>query len=210
MLLAATAVDWYTARAGGLVAFALLTVSVLLGLGLAGRIRLRRWPQFAVQDVHRFAGILAGTFVALHGLAVLVDGAVPFGPADVLVPGLAPVHPLAVAAGVVAAELMAAVAVANALRRRIANGTWRRIHRLNLLVWLLALAHGIAAGSDTDQTFAIGLYALAASAVAGLLTWRLLRSRRPALWEAALWPSTASLVAGELVVALALGPLRPG
>jgi len=210
VLVAATAVDWYTARAGGLVAFALLTVSVLLGLGLAGRARLPHWPAFAVQDVHRFAGILAGTFVALHGFAVLVDGAVPFGLADVLVPGLAPVHPLAVAAGIVGAELMAAVAVANALRRRIPNGAWRRIHRLNLVVWLLALAHGIGAGSDTDQVFAIGLYAVAAAAVAGLLTWRLLHGRHPPAWEAALWPSTASLVAGELVVALALGPFRPG
>src|SRR5205807_2628549 len=64
---------WYAARAGGLLAFALLTASVVLGLTLSGRARLRRWPRFAVEDVHRFAGVLVGAFVGIHVLALLVD-----------------------------------------------------------------------------------------------------------------------------------------
>ena len=51
---------WYAARAGGMVAFVVLTVGVLLGLGLSGRARLKEWPRFAVEDVHRFVGLLAG------------------------------------------------------------------------------------------------------------------------------------------------------
>ena len=63
----------YTARAGGLLGFLLLTAAVVLGLTLAGRARLPGWPRFAVEDVHRFAGLLAGSFVGLHVLALLVD-----------------------------------------------------------------------------------------------------------------------------------------
>src|SRR5438309_1774406 len=48
-----TGVDWYTARAAGVVAYALLSGGVLLGTLLAGRARLPRWPAFAVTDVHR-------------------------------------------------------------------------------------------------------------------------------------------------------------
>jgi multisubunit Na+/H+ antiporter MnhB subunit len=85
-VITAGAVTWYTARAGGLVAFVLLTATVLLGLTLSGRARLRSWPRFAVEDVHRFVGILTGVFVAVHGLALLADHYYPFGLIDLVVP----------------------------------------------------------------------------------------------------------------------------
>jgi len=68
-----SAIDWYTARAAGVVAYALLTGGVLLGVLLAGRARLPRWPQFAVTDVHRFVALLTGVFIALHIYALLLD-----------------------------------------------------------------------------------------------------------------------------------------
>ena len=60
---------WYVVRAGGMVALVLLTASVVLGITLSGRARLRRWPRFALEDVHGFAGTLAGIFIGLHGAA---------------------------------------------------------------------------------------------------------------------------------------------
>ena len=47
---------WYVARAGGLTALVLLTLSVSLGLALSLRAHSHRWPRFAIEDVHRFAG----------------------------------------------------------------------------------------------------------------------------------------------------------
>jgi methionine sulfoxide reductase heme-binding subunit len=164
---------WYTARAGGLLAFALLTASVVLGLTLSGRARLRRWPRFAVEDVHRFAGLLAGTFVGIHVLALLVDSYVPFSLTQVLVPGTASYRPLATALGVVGLELLAALAVANRYRKRLSYRFWRRTHYLNFAVWSLALVHGIASGTDSGTPWAVALYGLAAGAVGGLLAWRL-------------------------------------
>jgi methionine sulfoxide reductase heme-binding subunit len=164
---------WYAARAGGMLAFALLTASIVLGLTLSGRARLRRWPRFAVEDVHRFAGLLAGAFLGLHVLALLVDTYVPFSLAQVLVPGASSYRPLATALGVVALELLAALAVANRYRKRLSYRFWRRTHYANFAVWALALVHGIASGTDSGTPWGVLLYGVAAASVAGLLTWRL-------------------------------------
>jgi methionine sulfoxide reductase heme-binding subunit len=205
--LAAAPLTWYTARAGGLLAFALVSASVVLGLALAGRARSRRWPAFALEDVHRFLGILAGAFIAIHGLALLVDGYFDFTLSSVLVPCAAPTRVVPVALGVVAAELLAALAVTNHYRKRIPHRLWRRLHYLNFAVWGLALVHGITVGSDSDRLWAAGLYALSGGLVLGLLAWRVLRARGVESWSRRLWPAAGGVFAAELIVALTLGPL---
>jgi DMSO/TMAO reductase YedYZ heme-binding membrane subunit len=164
---------WYAARAGGLTAYLLLSASVCLGLLLSGKARLKRWPRFALEDVHRFLGILAGVFVAIHGGALLLDSFVPFSLSQVLVPGTSSYRPLAVGFGVVAAELLVALAVSNHYRRRIPHGVWRRLHMLNLVVWALALVHGLTAGTDATTTWALTLYVGSAWCVLTLFIYRL-------------------------------------
>jgi methionine sulfoxide reductase heme-binding subunit len=174
MSLAATSLPWYAARASGIVAFVLLTVATLLGVALAGGARNERWPRFAVEDVHGFVGLLAGGFLVLHGLSLLVDRYVPLSLLQLVVPGLAPSRPLATAPGVLAAELLAALALTNRYRRRLPYRLWRRAHYLNFAVWLLALVHGVTVGTDGRTPWMTALYALACGSVAGLVLWRAL------------------------------------
>jgi sulfoxide reductase heme-binding subunit YedZ len=188
-------------------ALVLLTASVCLGIALAGRARSSRWPAFAIQDVHRYLGLLTGVFIAIHGLAILLDSYVPYSLTQLLVPGTAPSRTIAVAVGVVSAELLVALAVTNRFRKSLSYTFWRRAHYLNFAVWILALGHGIAAGTDSDQPWAVYLYAGCAAAVAGLLAWRLLVKRTLESWELSVWPAAAAIVVGELVVALTFGPL---
>jgi sulfoxide reductase heme-binding subunit YedZ len=198
---------WYVVRAGGLVAFGLLTVTTVLGLLLSGRARLPDWPRFALEDVHRFAGLATGIFVGVHGLGLLVDDYLPFSLGQLLVPGAAPYRPLATALGVVAAELLLALALTNRFRDRLSYGFWRRAHYANFAVWALALVHGVTAGTDSRTAWALGLYAVAGATVSGLTVWRVLRARGLAPLMIRLWPGTAAVVTAELIVALALGPL---
>jgi predicted ferric reductase len=163
---------WYIARAGGILAYVMLSGSVILGLLLSGRAKLPGWPRFALEDIHRFIGLLAGTFIAIHVGALLVDGYMPFSLANILVPGTAPYRPVSVAFGVIAAELLAALAVTNHYRKALPHRFWRRAHYLNFGVWLLALVHGIAAGSDRTTVWALALYIGTASVVAGLTAGR--------------------------------------
>jgi len=198
-------VTWYVARASGLVAFALLTSTVALGLVMSGRARLRRWPRFAVEDVHRFASLLTWSFVSVHALALLTDSYLTFSFADLVVPGVAPYRPLDTALGVVAAELLAALALANLLRPRLPYRAWRRTHYLNFAVWLLALAHGVTAGSDSDTVWALSLYVLSASLVAGLTAWRILATRSADVWAMRFGAPLAALLAADLAIFLDLG-----
>ena len=154
----ASPVDWYAARAAGVLAYVLLTGGVLLGTLLAGRVRLPRWPTFAVTDVHRFVSLLIGVFVSVHVLTVGLDTYVHFSPAQLVVPGASSYRPLWVALGIVAAELLVAIAVTNLLRRRIGFKRWRRVHYLTFLVWAGATAHGLGSGTDANTTWLRFLY----------------------------------------------------
>jgi len=77
-----------------MLAYLLLTSSVCAGMVMSGTSHGKRWPRFAVEDVHRFLGTLAGAFIVIHGGALLLDGFLPFSLAQLLVPGAAPYRPL--------------------------------------------------------------------------------------------------------------------
>jgi len=164
--------DWYVARAAGVAAYLLLTVVVTLGMTMAGGKRLKRWPKFALEDVHRFGGLLVGSFVAIHVVTIALDAYLPFSLTALLVPFTARYRTVYTALGVVAAELLLALAVTNRYRDRLPYRFWRRAHYLNFAVWALALVHGITSGTDSGTLWAVTLYAVAAGSVAGLLVWR--------------------------------------
>jgi sulfoxide reductase heme-binding subunit YedZ len=163
---------WYIARAGGVVAYVLLTFTVCIGVGLAGRARVPGFPRFAVDDVHRFAGLLAGTFIAIHVASILLDGYVHFSIPQILVPLESSYRSLPVAFGIVAAELLVALAVTNRLRRVLPRRIWRGAHYLNFAVWALATVHGITAGTDNSTTWLMATYIAAIATVGGLACWR--------------------------------------
>jgi sulfoxide reductase heme-binding subunit YedZ len=99
-------------------------------------------------------------------------GYLPFSLGQLLVPGTAPYRPLAVSFGVVAAELLVALAVTNRYRARLSYRFWRRAHYLNFAVWLFALVHGLTAGTDAFTTWALMLYAGSAWLVLALTVHR--------------------------------------
>ena len=74
MHLTSSPIDWYAARAAGIAAYVVLTLVVSLGLAMSGKARSSKWPKFAVEDVHRFGGLLVGFFVfvavAMLGIAI--------------------------------------------------------------------------------------------------------------------------------------------
>ncbi len=170
---------WYFARSAGIVAYLLLSSSVLLGVLMAGKAKLA-WPRFAVEEVHRFLAILTGVFVVLHGASLLLDSVVPTNVFQELVPFTSAYRPWAVGLGVCAAELLAAVGISNALRPRLAHRTWRRLHYLTLPAWALASVHGILAGTDAFDPWFAALAAgtVAAVCIAGFA--RFSRARVPA------------------------------
>ncbi len=198
-------IDWYAARAAGVVAYVLLTAVVLVGLTLSGRVQLPRWPKFAVTDVHRFGSLLVGVFVALHVLTVGLDTYTRFSPTQLLVPFTSSYRPVWVAVGIVAAELLVALAVTNALRSRIPHRVWRTAHYATFLVWAGATVHGVGAGTDSGALWLTAIYVVAVGSVTAALLWRILR-RRVAPAPLRRLAALGSVLGAAAVVALAALP----
>ena len=165
---------WILARASGLLAYALLTSSVMAGIVLKARPFGAALKAAVVTDLHRFLAVLGLGFIALHASALVLDSTVHISFAALFVPGLVPYRPLWSAFGVLAAELMLLVYASSALRRRIGARAWRRLHWLTYAVFALATVHGIAAGTDAGRPWALALYGGAVGAVTAAAGWRAL------------------------------------
>jgi sulfoxide reductase heme-binding subunit YedZ len=163
---------WLLARATGVTAYVLLTLSVLAGLVLKSRPFGRALKAPAVMDTHRFLSSLALGAIAFHALTLVLDSTVHIGLGALLVPGMSAYRPLAVGLGVVAAELTALVAVSFPLRKKIGQRAWRRLHWATYGIFAAATVHGIAAGTDTRWLFP--LYLGAVFAVVFATAWRAL------------------------------------
>jgi sulfoxide reductase heme-binding subunit YedZ len=179
--LTSSPVDWYAARAAGIAAYLVLTFVVTFGLAMAGKARSNKWPKFAVEDVHRFGGLLVGFFIAIHVVTIAIDSYLPFSLVQLLVPFTSRYRPLWTGLGIAAAELLVALAITNHYRRRIPYRFWRRMHYLNFAVWTAATVHGLGSGTDRNAPWLLLLYSAAAASVVTLALWRALRPRGPIL-----------------------------
>lgn len=170
---------WILARAGGLTAYVLVTLSVLSGLVLKSRPLGGRLRAAAAADTHRALAFLGLGFVALHGLTLVLDSTVRITPLALVVPGLTGYRPLATALGVVAGELMVLIYASFSLRKRLGARNWRRLHWATYGVFALATVHGLAAGTDSGRAWALALYLGAVGAVATAAAWRFMTPHVP-------------------------------
>lgn len=169
-----TASWWYANRAAGLVAWALLSLSMVVGLLLSSKVLGRRVRPHWLLDLHRGLSGLSVAFVAVHVAAAIADTYVPFGAADVLVPGASSWRPLAVAWGIVSLYLLLAVEGSSLLRAHLPAAVWRRLHVLALPLFLTATLHGTTAGTELGTAAGIAVAGLVGATVVGLATWRVL------------------------------------
>ncbi|HSL73110.1 MAG TPA: ferric reductase-like transmembrane domain-containing protein [Ilumatobacteraceae bacterium] len=147
---------WFVARSSGIVAWALLSASVIWGLLLSTkvsttRIAARRLRPAWLLDLHRHLGGLAVFFTAIHVIGIVADSYVTFGWAEVLVPMASEWRPGAVAFGIVAMYLLIAIEATSLAIRRLPRSMWRWVHRSSFVLYGTATWHGIAAGTDADN-----------------------------------------------------------
>jgi methionine sulfoxide reductase heme-binding subunit len=163
---------WYAARASGVAAYVVLSIVVCLGLTLGGKAQNRRWPRFSVEDVHRFGGLLVGSLIGVHIVAIAADSFLPFSLTQLLVPFTSTYRPLWTGLGIAAAELLLALAITNHYRKRLPYSFWRKAHYLNFAVWGLASVHGLMSGTDRGAAWLAILYGVSVASVFTLLVWR--------------------------------------
>jgi hypothetical protein len=138
---------WLLARASGLVAFGLLTLSMWLGLAMSTRLLGPR-RQKALFGWHRTLVWTALSMVGLHLAAVLADPVLHFGLPAALVPLAAPWKPLGVAAGVTGGWLALALALSFRAKKWLGHRGWRLLHYASFAAFALFLGHALAVGTD--------------------------------------------------------------
>ena len=158
---------WYLTRGTGVVALLLLTV--VLVLGIAGTVRWQRpgWPRFLVADLHKHLTLLSIVFIAAHVVTTVADGFAPIRLLDAIVPFASPYRPIWLGLGTVAFDLLLALLVTSLVRARIGYGSWRVIHFLAYAAWPVALVHAFGTGSDA-RTGWFALLGFGCAAAVGL------------------------------------------
>jgi Ferric reductase like transmembrane component len=211
LLAASPSPFWYASRSAGVLSLVLLTAVMVLGLATTARLEVgSRW-RFVVHGLHRNLSLLTVLFLALHIVAAILDPYAGLGWRDALIPFTSSYRPFYLGLGVLAVEILAALVLTGLLRRWIGQPIFRLVHWAAYACWPIALVHGLGTGSDVRQGWFYMLsVACVSAAVAGFLSWRLLRGRpeRQGVRTAA---GVATLVGVGILGAWSFtGPLQPG
>ncbi|MDF2630447.1 MAG: hypothetical protein K0R39_4278 [Symbiobacteriaceae bacterium] len=160
---------WAMTRAAGLVAFALLWLSVMLGLlQSTGYFRMA-----GVVDLHTFVSVWALYATVSHMVVLLFDHHSPYRLVEILIPFASRVSPMLNGIGGIAFYIAVGVSVTTYFRARIGAKAWRAIHLTSLAAFLFALLHSLLLGTDSDLPAIAFGYRFAAISVGALLVYRI-------------------------------------
>jgi methionine sulfoxide reductase heme-binding subunit len=144
-------ITWIVLRAAGIGAYLMLFASVAWGLIATTAIGRRRVAKPTAIAIHQFIATVAMVLLAVHIGGLLIDAFMPFGLLDVLVPFHGSFRPVAAAVGIVAMYTFVVVLVSSWLRKPLGTTWWRRLHLLAVPAFVLAMVHGVFAGTDTAR-----------------------------------------------------------
>ena len=141
---------WLAARATGIAALVLLTLQVTLGLLLSHPTNQATWRlSKRVFSWHEHLLLFTSSLLIVHVVSLVVDPHAGVGVGGALVPGLSEYRSSAVALGTLATYALIVTAVTARYTRLLPAGIWLKLHRLSLVVLVLAWMHGILAGTDS-------------------------------------------------------------
>ena len=178
---------WLASRASGLVALALVTISVGIGLLMAGKLMRRPGLGPKLAAIHEYTALAGIVAVGVHGVTLLGDAWLNPGVAGIAIPFKMAYRPLWTGLGIVGGYLAALLGLSFYARRRIGARLWRKAHRFTVAVYGLAVVHTLGAGTDASTPWLRWWLLLTAPPIAVLFAIRLLHGlrsgRRPARAE---------------------------
>jgi predicted ferric reductase len=172
---------WYLSRASAFVAFGLLWISMLSGMIVTNRMA-GLWPGGPTAlDLHGHASLLGLGAAAFHAFVLMGDRYINYSLREILVPFASHAYrPVWVGIGQVAIYLLALVTLSFYARRRLGNIGWRVIHAVSFLTFALALAHGIASGTDSGSQTAVVAYWISGGSLLVFFLYRVILALGPA------------------------------
>lgn len=174
MIAMTTKLSWYVARSSGMVAWALVTASILWGLTLSSRqIRTRGVPAWLLA-LHRYLGTLSIVFVVVHLLALVADNYVYFGWKELFVPMATKWRPGPTAWGIAGFYLLVAIQITSWLIRRLPRKLWHAIHLSSFVLFVAGTVHGFQSGADRSNRLVQWAALVGSVLIVTLVVFRLL------------------------------------
>lgn len=168
---------WWASRAFGLLAYAALWLSALFGVFVAGRGAGDLLDRATVMDLHTRWALAAQVATVLHVLAAVAEPVSGVSPLSAVIPFASARLRGPVALGTFALWGLALVAGTTVAMQRLPRWAWRAVHASAFGTLLLALVHGLAAGTDTQAPLVRGLYAGTIAVLLGAVLQRALLAR---------------------------------
>lgn len=176
--------SWYLGRVSGIVSFILFSLVVIYGLFVSNARTFVKWirPPTSL-TFHRYLSFLAVAVVLVHAFSFLFDNYLHLTIAEMLVPFFLdrPFETFggfhlgySVATGILAFYIMIMLVVTAELRKRkLFARSWRKLHYFSFVGYILFVAHGFTAGSDSGQWWMQAIYITSISLVGVLVTVRI-------------------------------------
>ena len=163
---------WLASRASGLVALALVTISVALGLTMAGRLSAKPGANRVLVAIHEQTAVTGLVAIAVHGLTLLGDPFLNPGITGISIPFAMDYRPLWTGLGIIGGGLAAVLGLSFYFRKRIGARLWRKAHRATIVVYILGVMHTLGAGTDATSPWLLYPLALASAWIAVLFVAR--------------------------------------
>lgn len=171
---------WYLTRSTGVMAFVLITLTLVLGIAATQRaLASPHWPRFATQTLHRNISLLGLALLVVHVATTVLDSFVNVGWTSVLVPFTSSYKRFGVGLGALALDLLLLVAATSLIRLRLPAKLWRGIHLTAYAMWPVSLLHFLLTGTDAKAgQFGLWLGVGASALVGAGAAVRLVTSRQ--------------------------------
>jgi len=163
---------WDLIRAAGIGAYLMLFMTVAWGLASTTAPLGKRVSKASAAQVHQTMSTVALVLLGLHVAGLFADHFMPYSIAELTIPMTSEYRPVAVSFGIVAMYVTVFVLVASWLRKWIGTAVWRKTHLLAVPAFVLALIHGLFAGSDGGRAGLFWTYIATGVAVLFLVVVR--------------------------------------
>lgn len=144
---------WFFVKISGLVAYLLLTLSILAGI-------YRHIPRTKapILEFHQIIGQIALLVIAVHAFLLFFDHYEPYSLLSVLIPFMSENHRFLTGIGTMATYLLIFVIITSDFMKVVGRSAWKKAHYLVFPIWFLAWIHSVYIGTDSGTVWAQGLY----------------------------------------------------
>jgi ferredoxin/DMSO/TMAO reductase YedYZ heme-binding membrane subunit len=137
-----------------------LWLALIVGLALARGWMMTKVKHSTMLTLHGCLALMGLTLGIVHGFAQLAPPATTVTIVDVVLPFTNETDPYGIGAGVIALELMIAVALSVLIQKWMGFHRWRALHALVYAAYTLMTGHMLVSGAETGGLVVTGLILL--------------------------------------------------